>query len=142
MKYSLFLIILFSFVLQACASLEPLHVQLKYVPGDSQKLFREKGGEKVKLLIAKLDISDNRVDKEHLGSTDLPVYGSGISDWVREGILSLSEYGYLFPQTNTAVNPSGLSLKVNVNRASCRGSLMHMRCTVFMEVEYFSDGKF
>ncbi|GFO68781.1 hypothetical protein GMLC_23600 [Geomonas limicola] len=92
--------------------------------------------------IARLDISDMRVDREHLGSTDVPIYGSGASDWVRSGLLSLSEFGYFQPQVDSTAPPSGLSLKVSLNRTSCRGTLMHMRCTVLMEVEYYLDGKF
>ena len=142
MNPALFMIVALSFLLQACATTpQPVQVQLKYAPKDKQQISSQNGGKKVNLRIAKLDISDNRVDKEHLGSTDAPIYGSEIRDWVREGIISLSEFGYSFPQADGEVNPSGLSLKVNVNRISCRGTLMHMRCTVFIEVDYLFEGK-
>lgn len=138
MKQVLFIIVAFSFLLQACASArQPVHIQLKYEPGDALKIPTSTENQIVNLRISRIDVSDNRVDKDHLGSTDAPIYGSGINDWVREGILSLSNFGYSLPQTDAAVDSSGLSLKVNVNRTSCRGSLMHMRCTVYLEVEYY-----
>ena len=141
MKPTLFMIAAFLFLLQACTVGQSVRVQLKYVPGDNRQTFRLNGGEQATLRIDRLDISDNRVDKEHLGSTDAPIYCSDICDWVREGILSLSEFGYSFPEANAETEPFGLCLKVNVKRTSCRGTLMHMRCTVFMEVEYLADGQ-
>lgn len=142
MKPAIFTILAASLLLQACATApQPVSVQLKYTPGDNRQISPPKGEEKVNLQIAQLDISDNRVDKDHLGSTDVPIYGFGITDWVRGGFLSLSAFGYSFPQANAGANPSGLALKVNINRTSCRGTLMHMRCTVLMEVEYLSGGK-
>ncbi|MCP3890195.1 MAG: hypothetical protein GY702_15185 [Desulfobulbaceae bacterium] len=142
MKPVLFIIVAFSFLLQACASTrQPVHVQLKYEPGDNLKIPTSTEEKIINLRIAKIDVSDNRVDKEYLGYTDAPIYGSGISDWVREGILALSKLGYSLPQNDFGVDSSGLSLKVYVNRTSCRGTLMLMRCTVCLEVEYYREKK-
>jgi hypothetical protein len=140
MKPILFIILAFSCLLQGCYNArQPVHVQLKYEQDDDLKIPTSTEEQIINLRIAKIDVSDNRVDKECLGSTDAPIYGSGISDWVREGILSLSNRGYSLPQTDVGVDSSRLSLKVYVNRTSCRGTLMLMRCTVYLEVEYYSE---
>lgn len=140
MKTKSSIAISFCFLLVACTAMQPVHVQLNYTPGKNQLRAMSIEGEKVNLRIAKIDIFDKRVDQEYLGSTDAPIYGTGIIEWVLGGITSLSEFGYSFPLLNEEKNTPGLSLKVNINRASCRGTVMHMRCTVLIEVDFFSDG--
>ncbi len=140
MKTKIPIVISFCFLLVACTAMQPVHVQLNYTPGKNRVKAIPIEGEKDNLRIAKIDIFDKRVDQKHLGSTDAPIYGTGLIEWVRGGIISLSEFGYSFPSLNEEGNTPGLSLKVNINRASCRGTVMHMRCTVFIEVGFFSDG--
>jgi hypothetical protein len=131
----------FCLLLVACAAIQPVHVQLNYTPGKNQLKAMSIEGEKANLRITKIDIFDKRVDQEHLGSTDTPIYGTGVIEWVRGGITSLSEFGYSFPPLNEEINTSGLSLKVDINRASCRGTVMNMRCTVCLEAAFLSDGE-
>jgi hypothetical protein len=131
----------FCLLLAACTTIQPVHVQLNYTPGKNQLKAMSLEGEKANLRIAKIDIFDKRVDQKHLGSTDTPIYGTGVIGWMRSGITSLSEFGYSFPPLNEKINTSGLSLKMDINRASCRGTVMNMRCTVCLEAAFFSDGE-
>jgi hypothetical protein len=131
----------FCLLLAACTATQPVHVQLDFTSGKNQLLAKSIEGEKVDLDIARIDIFDKRIDQEHMGSTDTPIHGSGIVEWVREGITSLSEFGYTFPPLNEGKNSSDLTLKVDINRASCRGTVMNMRCTVCLDVDFFADGE-
>ncbi len=140
MKTRIPLIMLVCFLLSACSANQPVHVQLNYAPGPPPVKAMPTEGERADLHIAKIDVFDKRIDQEHLGSTDTPIYGTGVIEWVRSGIMSLSEYGYSFPSLNEGGSTSGLSLKVNIKRVSCRGTVMHMRSTVLIEVDFFSDG--
>ncbi|HEB76621.1 MAG TPA: hypothetical protein ENJ04_09740 [Nitrospirae bacterium] len=140
MKTKIPIVLLVCFLLSACTAMQPVHVQLNYTPRKNRVKTMSTEGEKANLRIVKIEVFDKRVDQKYLGSTDAPIYGSGVIEWVRSGIISLSEFGYSFPSLNEEGNTQGLSLKVNIERVSCRGTVMHMRCTVFIKVGFFSDG--
>ena len=140
MKTKILIAISSCFLMVSCTAMQPVHVQLNYAPGKSRSKTMHVEGKKVSLRISKIEIFDKRIDQEHLGSMDAPIYGTGVIEWVRDGFISLSEFGYSFPPLIEVKTTSGLSLKVNIKRASCRGTVMHMRCTLFIEVDFFSDG--
>lgn len=140
MKRRFRLVILVCFLLSACTAMQPIHVKLNYKPEKPLKKSMPVKGEADKLHITRMDILDKRVDRKYLGSTDALITGTGVIEWVRSGIMSLSEHGYSFHPMNEEGSSSGLALKVNIKRVSCRGTLMQMRSTVLIEVGFFSDG--
>ena len=141
MEIKNFLQILFCLLLVACKTVQPVHVRLNYIPGNEQKRAMLVDVENTHLSVAKIEIFDKRIDQEYLGSTDVPIYGTGVVEWVREGIASLSEFGHSFPNLNVEGDGKELTLMVYVNRTSCRGTIMHVRCTVLIDVDFFFDGK-
>jgi len=119
--------------------MQPVHLEMSYMP-DSERAepFSVDSGT-INLSIAKIDILDDRVDQEHIGASDAPIYGTGIIEWIRSGIESLARPGYSFPSSNEERNSSGLTLQVNIKRVSSQGTVMHMRCSTLIDVGFFYD---
>lgn len=152
MKFIKILIVI-CFLLITCAPAS-LHVQLKYIPEKNLSKAVSIEGGKANLRITKIDIFDERADQEGLGlgsvgdreilgqvsAGGVPIYITGVIDWIRNGIVSLSELGYSFPSLDEERKASGLSLKVNIKRVSCQRTMAYMRYTVLTEVGFYADG--
>ena len=124
--------------LGGCSSMKPVHVDLTYFPVESVE-ERPSADQRTPSRIAVLPILDERTNKESLGFTDAPITGSDVTAWVDEAIGSLAANGYEFVREEPA-SPAGRAVEVRVKRASCRGTVMHLRCTVLLDVAFYEAG--
>ena len=128
------------FLLVACGAAVPVHVKLHYRPVVGQRTATNSESDSRNVHISRIDILDKRITKDNLGSMGAGIYGDGVTEWVHEGILSLSKLGYTFSSLVDKTSQIGWLLKVDIIRTSCRAILMHTRCTVLIDVGYFSNG--
>lgn len=88
--------------------------------------------------IAFTSLTDDRSNKDTIGTTNVPVLGNDILPWLEAGFRSLDSYGYQVDDSapaDTAAYP-GIVLQVSLTKLYCSSQISTMRTAVICVVTF------
>ncbi|MBK8167662.1 MAG: hypothetical protein IPK64_17080 [bacterium] len=116
---------------------KPLEINLAYEPiADSKSVEATRAPKPARIAIA--SVTDDRSNKDTIGTTNVPVLGDGILPWLNEGFRSLATYGH---QVDDAAPPDraafpGFVLDVSLTKLYCSSQVASLRTAVICVVTF------